>query len=101
MKDHFLPTMFVDYRKSVQQAISSKSYELFYFLLVIFVCILSYTCKPCYISHRMLSGKITDSVCIVIPVVVDNAHAVSACLTQLNCTCYCVDVPWKTNPLII
>ncbi|KAL6586439.1 exocyst subunit [Orobanche minor] len=25
VKDHFLPTMFVDYRKSVQQAISSKS----------------------------------------------------------------------------
>ncbi|KAL3655950.1 exocyst subunit [Castilleja foliolosa] len=23
-KDHFLPTMFVDYRKTVQQAISSK-----------------------------------------------------------------------------
>lgn len=25
LKDHFLPTMFVDYRKGVQQAISSKS----------------------------------------------------------------------------
>lgn len=24
VKDHFLPTMFVDYRKRVQQAISSK-----------------------------------------------------------------------------
>lgn len=24
VKDHFLPTMFVDYRKGVQQAISSK-----------------------------------------------------------------------------
>ncbi|KAF6140232.1 hypothetical protein GIB67_000280 [Kingdonia uniflora] len=27
LKDHFLPTMFVDYRKGVQQAISSKSEE--------------------------------------------------------------------------
>jgi exocyst complex component 4 len=25
VKDHFLPTMFVDYRKSVQQAISSPA----------------------------------------------------------------------------
>lgn len=28
VKDHFLPTMFVDYRKSVQQAISSKFHDL-------------------------------------------------------------------------
>jgi len=30
VKDHFLPTMFVDYRKGVQQAISSKSFKLFW-----------------------------------------------------------------------
>lgn len=28
VKDHFLPTMFVDYRKGVQQAISSKFYDI-------------------------------------------------------------------------
>lgn len=28
VKDHFLPTMFVDYRKGVQQAISSKFFNL-------------------------------------------------------------------------
>lgn len=74
VKDHFLPAMFVDYRKAVQQAISSKSIYMLHSLLAnesyrscIVQCLLvktqyrDFNGKPEEASLLMLHGKIIKS----------------------------------------
>ncbi|XP_061369777.1 exocyst complex component SEC8-like, partial [Gastrolobium bilobum] len=62
VKDHFLPTMFVDYRKSVQQAISSKSSKLFWLFLFVFSstlpCILPASFSLSRVSLRLVSSTV-------------------------------------------
>lgn len=47
VKDHFLPTMFVDYRKGVQQAISSKFYNLLHWHYLL-------NCQTCINIHPII-----------------------------------------------